>query len=349
MVRNNTTGREWAMTDNNELALERLALEWQTVNQSMGKSPETIRWYNMVVRGFLKYLKEQSLDATLGDLNTGTARQYILHLQSRPRYEDHPNRPTQTEGLSPTSVRGYVVALRVFASWLYDEGYTSEHRLRRVKPPKAPRRLVNPLIPDEIALIVSSINSHTIAGSRNLALVIVMLDSGLRLSEAASLEMDGVDLKAGTLRVFGKGAKERLCLIGAQAQKSLIRWFHFRPEPTTKDQVFLNLDGSPMTANSAKLVFRRLAKSSGVTRLHAHLLRHTFATQFIENGGDVFTLQALMGHSTLEMSRRYCTVNPTRIEIRRLSPVDNLGLKQLNRAMAQGGQRRQLRKSQTGT
>ncbi|MFC1926827.1 tyrosine-type recombinase/integrase [Chloroflexota bacterium] len=97
------------------------------------------------------------------------------------------------------------------------------------------------------------------------------------------------------------------------------------------ENVFLSSSGLPLTDNSVKLTFARLSKRSGVKRLHAHLCRHTFATRFLMNGGDVFTLQQILGHSTLEMVRRYVNLVSSHITIqhRKFSPLDRLNLGKL--------------------
>ncbi len=135
----------------------------------------------------------------------------------------------------------------------------------------------------------------------------------------------------GLLKVIGKGSKERIVPIGLSAQRALQRYlFRYRPTPSHLglDRVFLSIHGTPLTENSIKLVFTRLAKRSGVPRLHAHLLRHTFATRFLINGGDVFTLQQILRHSTLEMVRHYVTLasNHVAIQHQRFSPLDRLDL-----------------------
>ena len=105
---------------------------------------------------------------------------------------------------------------------------------------------------------------------------------------------------------MGKGQKERVVPFGTRASKLLHRyWNYLRPEPLGDDRVFLCIDGSQMSESTIKLAFARLAKRAGVPRLHIHLLRHTFATRFLLNGGDVFSLQRILGHTTLEMTRRY--------------------------------------------
>ena len=145
----------------------------------------------------------------------------------------------------------------------------------------------------------------------------------------------------------GKDSKERIVGFGSATQKALMRWiYHFRPEPAREDRVFLNLDGQTMTDSGRQLLFRRLAKSSGVKRLHAHLLRHTFAVNFLMNGGDAFTLQQILGHTTLEMTKRYVNLASAHVMVqhKRFSPVDQMGLRQITRAVSnQGGRHRRGR------
>ena len=158
-----------------------------------------------------------------------------------------------------------------------------------------------------------------------------MLDTGLRMGKLINLKMDDVHMNEGLLKVLGKGKKERIVPMGSNAQKALQRYlFRYRPQPFSRstDNVFLSVVGKPLTENSLKLIFSRLAKKSDVTRLHAHLCRHTFATRFLINGGDVFTLQQILGHSTLEMVRHYVSLaaNHVAIQHHRFSPLDRLNL-----------------------
>jgi integrase/recombinase XerC/integrase/recombinase XerD len=139
-------------------------------------------------------------------------------------------------------------------------------------------------------------------------------------------------MNEGFIKVNGKGNRERFVPIGSSAQRILQRYlFRYRSKPanSTVDNVFLTSKGFPLSENSVKLTFARLAKRSGVSRLHAHLCRHTFATRFLINGGDVFTLQQILGHSTLEMVRHYVNLasNHVAIQHQRYSPLDRLNLR----------------------
>jgi site-specific recombinase XerD len=130
---------------------------------------------------------------------------------------------------------------------------------------------------------------------------------------------------------LGKGGKERIVPFGMSVQKAILRYvLYFRPEtinPTIKN-LFLTLDGRPLTKNSVKMIFQRMAVKSGVKRLHPHLCRHTFATNYLINGGDVFSLQQILGHTTLEMVRRYVTLASTHVNVqhRKFSPMDRLNI-----------------------
>ncbi len=133
----------------------------------------------------------------------------------------------------------------------------------------------------------------------------------------------------GYLKVMGKGKKERIVPIGNNAQKALQRYlFRFRPKPINPiiNNVFLSRSSNPLTENSMKLMFTRLAKRSGVCRLHAHLCRHTFAINYLLNGGDIFSLREILGHSTLEMVNHYLHFTSSQITAQhhKYSPMDRM-------------------------
>jgi integrase/recombinase XerC/integrase/recombinase XerD len=186
---------------------------------------------------------------------------------------------------------------------------------------------------EEIGAILNAFGTSP-SDTRNQTLFMILLATGLRIGELVNLKMDDVHMDEGYFKVMGKGKKERTVPIGNNAQKVLQRYlFRFRPKPINPvvQSVFLSISSQPLTENSMKLMFTRLAKRSGVYRLHAHLCRHTFATRFLINGGDVFTLQQILGHSTLEMVRHYVNLASSHIAIQhqRFSPLDRLNLRQI--------------------
>ena len=202
--------------------------------------------------------------------------------------------------------------------------------------PKAPTKLIQPLSPQDIDMITSVINKATPQGQRDYVILATMLDCGLRVSEVCGITLDNLNLSQGSIRVMGKGWKERNVPVGQFVTSLLCHYVDYeRPKLNGKgsDYLFLSQGGNPVTSNAIKLMFSRLAKKSGVTRLHAHLCRHTFAVNYLLNGGDIFTLKEILGHTTLEMVNHY--LHFTRAQItdqhRKYSPMDRLSLTRSDR------------------
>jgi site-specific recombinase XerD len=166
-------------------------------------------------------------------------------------------------------------------------------------------------------------------GARNHAIFITMLDTGLRASEITDIDLSNLNLTDGFIKVMGKGAKERIVPVGKHVRMVLFSYVDkIRPDPVDPDhnRLFLSSTGRPVTVNAIKLMFSRLAKASGVTRLHAHLCRHTFATNYLLNGGDIFSLKEILGHTSFEMVNHYLHFTSSQItaQHQKYSPIDKL-------------------------
>lgn len=300
-------------------------------NQAEGKSPKTIAWYREMLTQFCAYLNANQYQSYLPAFNIGTVREYILYLRQKPKFQGHPYTPEQGKQLSPRTVQCHARALKAFSSWLHAESYTNDNRLTNLKLPKAPAKIVEPLTPEEIKVIINAINKNSPTGLRNHAVLVTMLDTGLRASEAANIKLGQVNFEAGYIKVMGKGSKERIVPIGKVAQKALWQYITLvRPKPVTDDcdNLFLSSCGRPITVNTIKLMCSRLAKASYIVRLHAHLCRHTFAINYLLNGGDIFSLQAILGHTTLEMVRHYLHFTSSQVTAlhHKYSPMDKLNV-----------------------
>ncbi|MFC1930128.1 tyrosine-type recombinase/integrase [Chloroflexota bacterium] len=311
----------WVDIDMAEVKLDKLIVHFAQSNKAEGKSPKTISWYSEMLGGLVRFLESQGCRAVLSDLSVDTVREFIVH--------------EQESGVSPYTVQGKVRALKAFSSWLFREGYTPENLLCNIKLPKGPVMLIKPLTADEIDQLVDYQNPLTAIGCRDIAILILMIDTGIRLSELCGLRFEDTHVEDGYLKVMGKGSKERIVPVGATAQKMLWRYIiHFRPEPLIQadDYLFFTLDGKPLKPNAVKLLVNRWGKKAGVPRFHAHLCRHTFTTNFlVHHCGDVFRLQQILGHTSLEMVRRYVHYASTQdlMNGKILSPIDQMGVKKL--------------------
>jgi len=321
MLKTKRNKLNWTDIDMAEINLDKLVLHFCQCMKAEGKSPATIRWYSEMIRSFVSFLLAVDREPILGEFTLENARDFIIHEQERQ--------------VSPFTVQAKARALKGFSSWLFGEGYQVENVLALLKIPKAPIKLIEPLTTEEIDSLLSVQNPLTAIGSRNLAILITLLGTGIRESELSNLRDDDSHIEEGYIKVMGKGSKERVVPLGAIVQKILWRYiFHSRSEPESEidNYLFLTMDGKKLRSNAIKLLLSRWGKRAEVPRVHAHLCRHTFATNFlIHNCGDVFRLQQILGHSTLEMVRRYVHYASTEsmIQGQVSSPLDRMGIKKL--------------------
>lgn len=314
--------KRWESVDKTSINIATLVDRYLSACRSAGLSPKTIRGYDEKLRRYVR-----RVGGTLDDFTLDTVRQHLASLQSAKKWEGHPYIPENTETLSTTTIRNHGMVLTGFARWLCEEGYTDKNVLSGLKVPKANNISMEPLSDDEVSRLINCFNLNLEIGCRNAAITWLFLDTGLRCAELVSLDMEQLFLETRRLKILGKGRKERILPFGHQTKRLLERYIHhLRPDPLYKDKVFLNSDGYAITENTVKMFIERAAKKANIPRLHIHLLRHTFATRFVIQGGDTMWLQTLMGHERLETTQRYVKRGALQQIVlkRALSPMDEI-------------------------
>jgi integrase/recombinase XerD len=204
------------------------------------------------------------------------------------------------KGVSAVSVNTYARAINAFLKWAHDEGHVPARvRIPRLKEEKTILATLTPAHVDRLLRwkpkAASAIRVHTLA--------CLLLDTGVRANEALSLRRPDVDLDNLLIRVRGKGQKDRVVPMSFELRRILFRWLARHDY----DLVFPTARGTKQTQRNALRDFKRMGRTLAITgvRFSFHTLRHTFAVNYIRNGGDVFRLQRVLGHATLEMTRRY--------------------------------------------
>jgi len=302
--------------------------------QSEGKSPSTIAIVVASVRYLDQFLTSHNLSTNVSDIGVEELRRFIVYLRERSRFARHRFTKPQGGHLSGHTINGYLRALQAFWSWLAREDFIQENPFARLKIPKAPRKVVPIFSDEQLQHLLAAIDITSSVGYRDYTIILTLLDTGIRCSELTGLRLVDVNLESRLLKVWGKGSKERLVPIGAKVQKALWKYMaRYRPEPITPryDQVFLTRDGHPLTKDRLEAIVERYGKKAGITgvRISPHTFRHTMAVTFLRNGGDVFSLQRILGHSQLEVLRGYVNLAQSDISRmhRRNSPADNLEFK----------------------
>ncbi len=301
---------------------------------SEGKSPNTIAIVEASVRYLEEFLASNGLPTDVTEVGVGELRRFIVYLEERPRFVHHQFTPPQAGHLSGHTINGYLRAVQAFWSWLEREDFINDNPFSKLKIPKAPKKIIPVFNDEQLRQLFAAIDTTSPIGWRDYAIILTLLDTGLRCSELTSLRLTDVNLESRLLKVWGKGSKERLVPIGAKVQKALWKYLaRYRPEPAAPryEQVFLTHDGRPLTKDRLQAIVERYGKKASITgvRVSPHTFRHTMAVTFLRNGGDVFSLQRILGHSQLEVVRGYVNLAQSDISRvhRRNSPADNLEFK----------------------
>jgi integrase/recombinase XerD len=247
---------------------------------------------------------------------------------------EHPFTGPQKKGLTGHTVNCYLRALRAFWSWLEAEEFIDINPFNKIIIPKPPKKIMTPFSEEQIRTLLSVIDTKPATGFRDWTIILTLLDAGIRVTELTELKLENVNLMQRCLKINGKGNKERIVPVGISVQRALAKYINkYRPNPIypLSDNLFLNRDGMPLTPNRIQSIIERYALKAKIQGVRAspHTFRHTFAISYLRNGGDVFTLQRILGHETLDMVRNY--VNLTQYDLQeahlRCSPVDNLKIK----------------------
>ena len=268
------------MTDTPAAFLRYLAVEKDA-------SPHTLKSYGNDLRQFESFLAAERVTAT--ELSPRHIRAFLVALHAR--------------GLDPASVGRKLAAVRSWLRFLVRRGVLERNPAREVRGPRLPKKLVSFLPVDEAHDLMVANNSL-----RDTAILELLYASGLRVSELTGLALDDVDRSARTVRVLGKGRKERVVPFGGAAARALDTYLPRRG--TAPGPLFVNARGGGLTPRSVHTVVRRAAAAAGITRrVSPHTLRHTFATHLLDAGADLRVIQELLGHSRLSTTQRYTHVS----------------------------------------
>lgn len=304
---------------------------FQLSNEAAGLSYATIRSYTGNLNLFEKWLAEQSGKIPmLDEVTTDDIREYLNELRTRQvSYKGHRFTQEQSRSLSPRTVLGYYTSLSAFFNWAVREELLSDSPMRKIRRPRVPKYIPEPFSEEEMrGLIAATHNLPEESRLREQAILLFLLDTGVRLSELLGAKLSDLDnLEQGRIKVFGKGAKERFVYFGSTTRKALWRYVSLsRSEPRMNaDNLFLSFEGLPIAHRRLSFLLHRLGEVSGVQRVHPHPFRRTAAIQFLRNGNfNVLALQKLLGHESLEMVRRYVDLAADDVAQahRESSPVD---------------------------
>lgn len=282
-------------------------------------SPYTVRNYTRDLLEFFAFVTGKQIDS-LKDVNKLTLRAYLAHLMEQ-KY-------------AKSSIARKLSAIRSFYRYLMREELINASPAATTVSPRLDRRLPSFLTVDEAKRLVESPDLSQPQGQRDRALLELLWASGLRVSELVNLNLEQVNLVTNEMRVWGKGSKERVVLMGAPAARALTEYINQgRRELLAgkkSNALFVNRYGQRILARRVQKILTKYSQSIN-KKIHPHILRHTFATHLLDGGADLKVVQELLGHADLSSTQIYTHV--TRSQARRIY----LGAHPM--AQAEGGKR----------
>ena len=267
---------------------------------SRAVSPHTLKAYAQDLKAFFAYLEPQ-----------GIAPEKASHLHIRGFLG------VQSVTLAPASRARRLAGVKAFFKFLTRRKVIEVNPARRVKTPKLPQRLPRAVPVDEAFALMEAPDTEKVLGLRDAAMLEVLYGGGLRVSELCGLDVADLDVKSRTVRVLGKGNKERFCPLHEGAIDAVKVWLERRGEllvkPAKKQDpaaLFLNFRGGRLTTRSVERHLDRYVTQLGLNRkMSPHALRHSFATHLLAGGADIRSIQELLGHASLSTTQRYTAVS----------------------------------------
>jgi integrase/recombinase XerD len=288
---------------------------WLAVER--GLRPNTLEAYARDLREYAAFLRERGIDDPR-QVDADVVREYVA-ARALPRTDDEePARPP-----AAASVARALVSVRSFHRFCVDEGHATVDPTEDVKAPKVPAGIPKALTEAEVEALLGAVVGDDARALRDRAILEVLYASGMRIAELVALDRADLALEDGLVRVFGKGAKERVVPVGRLARAALETYLsRGRPELARSgsaarragDAVFLNARGGRLTRQGCWGIVRDAGGRAGLgDRVHPHVLRHSCATHLLDHGADIRVVQEVLGHASVSTTQVYTKVSPERL------------------------------------
>jgi integrase/recombinase XerD len=306
--------------------------------KASGKSPNTIRNYRIHLRKIKDFCPD---DPPFASITRDQLINFFAWLNDGYIVQVNSHIPRPAKKLSQQSIYSIHSCLSALWSWGVEEGLIAKNIVRTIKIDKPDPPVIETFTKEQTQAMLKACvhsvpwkdRSETAnarpTADRDRAIILLLLDTGLRATELCNIKISDLNIQVNNIKVNGKGSKERIVYFGRRTAKAI--WRHLMPRVSSSepdDYLFFvgkEDEPRPMTRCNLRLLLKRIGERAGVLGVYPHRFRHTFAITYLRNQGDLLTLQALLGHSSLEMVKRYARIAQTDCENthKRAGPVDN--------------------------
>lgn len=276
-------------------------LDWLTHERRL--SAHTVNSYRLDLDQFEKFLKKNGFKKEIKDVTPEKVREFVGFLFS--------------EKIKMTSIARKLSSLRSFYRYLERQGQIQASPAKGIPTPKLPKRLPKVLTVDEIMLLLKTVSGDDWRSKRDRAIMELLYATGLRVSEIVACNQDNIDFAEETVRIVGKGSKERLTILGKPAADAVQNYLKARDDHFKRDLgkvIFVNPQGKRLTSRSMqRIVAQRGVEAGLIKRVTPHIFRHSFATHLLDGGADLRGIQELLGHASLSTTQKYTHISLDRL------------------------------------
>ncbi|HEY5562479.1 MAG TPA: tyrosine-type recombinase/integrase [Clostridiaceae bacterium] len=314
--------------------------EFMIFCQSKNLARKTMSSYEQAIKLFARYLEDVKFITDASKINDKMFREYIVSIQERGKYtvasvEDsrktnHPeNRKDLGKKVSVSTINNYTRDIKVFYSYLLEQGTIKNNPLRNIKSIKHDRKPKEFIEDDDIIRLLKYINCSKFHEYRDSIIIQALLDTGMRIGECLNLESSDIDMVNRSIFLrseITKGNKHRYVYFSPELQKELRRWLQYKDRYVETTYIFPNLKGKQLMIGAFELALRQYGERISI-KIHPHQLRNNFAKRFLMAGGNIYALSKILGHAsvvTTEQAYLDLTDDDIRKNYQGFSPLSNL-------------------------
>ncbi|MDF1496308.1 tyrosine-type recombinase/integrase [Caproiciproducens sp. CPB-2] len=287
--------------------------------QSQNLRPKTMQSYEQALRIFERYMMEIHNVKEASEVREGHIKEYIQYLSERGKYTvvandhtkilNHPdNRSDHNKPMSNTSINNYLRNIKVFFNYLSENHYIKSSPFARIKRPlNNNHRPVDYLSDEAFVNLIKSFDMSKFHEYRDCTICQLLIDTGMRLGETLLIKLTDMDMLRRSIYLQPentKSKKGRMVFYSAEMGKIIKRWLQFKDRYRDSEYLFCTNNGKPLAISNFEKNFRDYTQSVGIKKAHPHMLRNNFAKRFLMNGGDIYTLSRILGHSSVTVTEK---------------------------------------------
>ncbi|MDU1053423.1 tyrosine-type recombinase/integrase [Clostridium baratii] len=307
-----------------------------------GLSEKTIKSYYQSLTLFTKYLEEEKEILDINKVNKNVVEEYIQFTKERGKYSFIANekdlntnyqdkRKDIGKEISVSTLNNYLRNIKVFFNWLYDNELIKFNNVTKAKFIKEKRKVKDQLTDEEYKKLINKIDISKFSEYRDYIIINLIMDTGMRLSECLSITINDIDLVRRTILLSAevtKGKKDRFVFYSERMAKLINRWVKFKDALKESDLLFPTQRNTILTASNFEKNFRVYRERARIRKnITPHTLRNNFGRRFLLNGGDIFMLSKILGHSSVTVTEKAyldVTIEDIREKYKRYSPLENM-------------------------